>query len=54
MSTNTLANWPNVLSIIGLVEAESMQIGVPTLLAIAKNILGLQYSCARPYTLTHT
>src|SRR4051812_34063774 len=45
---------PNGLSKADLLEAESIQIGVPMLLAIAKRILGRQYYCERPWIRIHT
>lgn len=54
ISTKTLTNWPNILQIIGFVDADSVHIGVPIVLAIANKILERQYSCERPCILSLT
>lgn len=44
ISTNTRTYWPKVLSNRDFDDAASIQIGFPTLLAMANKIRGLQYS----------
>lgn len=53
-STNTQIKWPKGLSNVNLFVAESIQIGVPMLLAMEKMIFGLQYSWERPGILIQT